>query len=111
VTGCLTSCARRTQTLQDEGIAGDLRIFRNNTDFSGNSYGSHENYLVERSGELQPLVDALLPFLVTRQIFAGAGKVLLTARGRGVRPLPAGRAHLGRRLVRDDPLASRHQQP
>jgi proteasome accessory factor A len=69
------------QTLQDEGIAGDLRIFRNNTDFSGNSYGSHENYLVERSGELQPLVDALLPFLVTRQIFAGAGKVLLTARG------------------------------
>jgi len=67
--------------LDDEGIAGRLRIFRNNTDFSGNSYGSHENYLVERRGELQPLVDALLPFLVTRQVFAGAGKVLLTARG------------------------------
>lgn len=78
----LDDLRRDTQaSLKEEGIAGQLRIFRNNTDFSGNSYGSHENYLVERRGELQPLVDALLPFLVTRQIFAGAGKVLLTARG------------------------------
>ena len=78
----LDELRRRTQAdLDEEGIAGRLRIFRNNTDFSGNSYGSHENYLVERNGEFQPLADALLPFLVTRQIFAGAGKVLLTARG------------------------------
>jgi len=74
--------AQRTQeSLEEEGIAGRVRVFRNNTDFSGNSYGSHENYLVVREGPLQPLVDALLPFLVTRQIFAGAGKVLRTARG------------------------------
>ena len=74
--------ARRTQEgLAEEGIAGHVRVFRNNTDFSGNSYGSHENYLVERRGPFQPLADALLPFLVTRQIFAGAGKVLRTARG------------------------------
>jgi proteasome accessory factor A len=66
---------------REEGIDGRVRVFRNNTDFSGNSYGSHENYLVERVGEFQPLADALLPFLVTRQIFAGAGKVLQTARG------------------------------
>lgn len=78
----LDDLRRQTQgALDEEGIAGRLRIFRNNTDFSGNSYGSHENYLVERRGDLQPLVDALLPFFVTRQIFAGAGKVLLTARG------------------------------
>ena len=78
----LDDLRRRTQAdLDEEGIAGRVRIFRNNTDFSGNSYGSHENYLVERHGEFQPLADALLPFLVTRQIFAGAGKVLLTARG------------------------------
>lgn len=78
----LDDLRRRTQAdLDEEGIAGRIRIFRNNTDFSGNSYGSHENYLVERHGEFQPLADALLPFLVTRQIFAGAGKVLLTARG------------------------------
>ena len=74
--------ARRTQAdLEEEGIAGHVRVFRNNTDFSGNSYGSHENYLVERRGPFQPLADALLPFLVTRQVFAGAGKVLRTARG------------------------------
>ena len=78
----LDDLRRRTQAdLDEEGIAGRVRIFRNNTDFSGISYGSHENYLVERHGEFQPLADALLPFLVTRQIFAGAGKVLLTARG------------------------------
>jgi proteasome accessory factor A len=74
--------ARRTQaSLEEEGVAGRVRVFRNNTDFSGNSYGSHENYLVERKGPFQPLADVLLPFLVTRQIFAGAGKILRTARG------------------------------
>jgi len=73
---------RRTQTaLAEEGIEGRIRVFRNNTDFSGNSYGSHENYLVVRDGPFQPLADALLPFLVTRQIFAGAGKILRTPRG------------------------------
>ncbi len=74
--------ARRTQAaLEADGIEGRIRVFRNNTDFSGNSYGSHENYLVVRDGPFQPLADALLPFLVTRQIFAGAGKVLRTPRG------------------------------
>ena len=78
----LDDLRRRTQeSLIEEGIDGRVRIFRNNTDFSGNSYGSHENYLVARVGELKPMVDALLPFLVTRQVFAGAGKVLQTARG------------------------------
>jgi proteasome accessory factor A len=74
--------ARRTQAaLEADGIEGRIRVFRNNTDFSGNSYGSHENYLVVRDGPFQPLADALLPFLVTRQIFAGAGKILRTPRG------------------------------
>jgi proteasome accessory factor A len=78
----LADLGRRTQAaLVEDGIPGRVRIFRNNTDFSGNSYGSHENYLIERIGEFQPLADALLPFLVTRQIMAGAGKVLMTARG------------------------------
>ncbi len=78
----LDDLRRRTQeTLAGDGIDAQVRIFRNNTDFSGNSYGSHENYLVARVGEFQPIADALLPFLVTRQIFAGAGKVLQTARG------------------------------
>jgi proteasome accessory factor A len=78
----IDALAQRTQQgLVEDGIEGRVRVFRNNTDFSGNSYGSHENYLVVRDGPFQPLADALLPFLVTRQIFAGAGKILRTARG------------------------------
>jgi proteasome accessory factor A len=69
------------QRLHEEGIAGSIYLFKNNTDSAGNSYGSHENYLVARFGEFQKLADTLIPFLVTRQIFAGAGKVLQTPRG------------------------------
>jgi len=67
--------------LAEEGIAGRISLFKNNTDSAGNSYGCHENYLVGRVGEFQRLAEALIPFLVTRQIFAGAGKVLQTPRG------------------------------
>jgi proteasome accessory factor A len=69
------------QRLHEEGIAGQIYLFKNNTDSAGNSYGSHENYLVARVGEFQKLADTLIPFLVTRQIYAGAGKVLTTPRG------------------------------
>jgi proteasome accessory factor A len=69
------------QRLHEEGIAGTIYLFKNNTDSAGNSYGSHENYLVTRHGEFQRLADTMIPFLVSRQIFAGAGKVLQTPRG------------------------------
>jgi proteasome accessory factor A len=67
--------------LREEGIAGDIYLFKNNTDSAGNSYGCHENYLVPRHQELGQLTDNLMPFLVTRQIICGAGKVLPTPRG------------------------------
>jgi proteasome accessory factor A len=67
--------------LHDEGIAGDIYLFKNNTDSAGNSYGCHENYLVGRHGEFTRLADVLIPFLVTRQLICGAGKVLQTPRG------------------------------
>jgi proteasome accessory factor A len=67
--------------LSDEGIGGDIFLFKNNTDSAGNSYGCHENYLVGRSGEFSRIADVLLPFLVTRQLICGAGKVLQTPRG------------------------------
>ena len=67
--------------LHDEGIAGDIYLFKNNTDSAGNSYGCHENFLVGRHGEFSRLADVLIPFLVTRQLIAGAGKVLQTPRG------------------------------
>ncbi len=64
------------QRLADEGIGGDIYLFKNNTDSAGNSYGCHENYLVSRMGEFGRVSDILLPFLVTRQLICGAGKVL-----------------------------------
>ena len=67
--------------LREEGIAGDVYLFKNNTDSAGNSYGCHENYLVPRHEELGRLTDILTPFLVTRQMICGAGKVLQTPRG------------------------------
>ncbi len=67
--------------LADEGIGGDIFLFKNNTDSAGNSYGCHENYLVTRAGEFSRIADVLLPFLVTRQLVCGAGKVLQTPRG------------------------------
>jgi proteasome accessory factor A len=67
--------------LREEGISGDIYLFKNNTDSAGNSYGSHENYLVSRYGEFGRLAEVMIPFFVSRQIYAGAGKVLQTARG------------------------------
>ncbi|MFF3020469.1 Pup--protein ligase [Streptomyces sp. NPDC057939] len=76
--GLLVDAERR---LHEEGIAGDVYLFKNNTDSAGNSYGCHENYLVARHGEFSRLADILIPFLVTRQLICGAGKVLQTPRG------------------------------
>jgi proteasome accessory factor A len=76
--GLLMDAERR---LREEGIAGDIYLFKNNTDSAGNSYGCHENYLVGRHGEFSRLADVLIPFLVTRQVICGAGKVLQTPRG------------------------------
>ena len=69
------------QRLAEEGIRGDIYLFRNNTDSAGNSYGCHENYLTSRHDDLTHYTEVLIPFLVSRQIYAGAGKVLQTARG------------------------------
>ena len=67
--------------LHEEGISGDVFLFKNNTDSAGNSYGCHENYLVARHGEFARMAEVLIPFFVTRQVFAGAGKVLHGPRG------------------------------
>ena len=67
--------------LHEEGIRGDIFLYKNNTDSAGNSYGCHENYLVRRRVDFPKMLDVLIPFLVTRQIYTGAGKLLQTARG------------------------------
>ncbi len=52
-----------------------LSIYKNNTDGKGNSYGTHENYLVDRSTPFGDIVRDFTPFLVSRQVFCGAGKL------------------------------------
>ena len=69
------------ERLAEEGIEGEIYVFKNNTDSAGNSYGCHENYLVPRHGDFQRLSDVLIPFFVSRQIICGAGKILQTPRG------------------------------
>lgn len=69
------------ERMVEEGLPGEIYLFKNNTDMAGNSYGCHENYLIPREGEFSRFSDLLLPFLVTRQLIAGAGKVLQTPRG------------------------------
>ena len=67
--------------LSEEGIRGDIYLFKNNTDSTGNSYGCHENYCIERIEDLSRLEEMFIPFLISRQIFTGAGKVVTNAKG------------------------------
>src|SRR3977135_2697081 len=73
--------ASAEQRLREEGIRGVIYLFKNNTDSAGNSYGCHENYLTSRRDDFGHYSETLIPFLVSREIYEGAGKVLQTARG------------------------------
>ena len=76
---CLPEAEKR---LKDEGLSGDIYIFKNNTDSMGNTYGCHENYLMVRDVDFWKVTEQLIPFFVTRQIYTGTGKVLKIS-GRG----------------------------
>ncbi len=80
----LAECARRRNLKlpNDQSV----RLYKNNTDFSGHSYGCHDNYLMQREVPWDRLVAGVLPFLVTRQIFAGAGKMGIEAEGAAGHP-------------------------
>src|SRR2546428_2351335 len=69
----LAECARRRNLKLPSGY--EVRLYKNNTDFAGHSYGCHDNYLMSRHIAWDQIVAGILPFLVTRQIFAGAGKM------------------------------------
>jgi proteasome accessory factor A len=58
-----------------------MLIYKNNSDRKGNSYGSHENYLMDRRTSFKQIVECLMPFFVTRQVYCGAGKVGSENRG------------------------------
>jgi proteasome accessory factor A len=58
-----------------------MLIYKNNSDRKGNSYGSHENYLMDRRTSFKQIVEHLMPFFVSRQVYSGAGKVGSENRG------------------------------
>ena len=64
-----------------EATGASVQIFKNNTDFHGSSYGTHENYLVPRELPFEDLLYGLLPFFSTRIIYTGAGKIGIEPRG------------------------------
>jgi proteasome accessory factor A len=65
-----------TERMAADGFTGTIYLYKNNADSAGNSYGSHENYLLNRRTEFRRLSEALIPFLITRQLVAGAGKAV-----------------------------------
>ncbi len=67
----LHKCAER----RSEELGKRVILYKNNTDFYGHSYGCHDNYLMAREVPFDYLKACILPFFVTRQIFAGAGKI------------------------------------
>ena len=69
------------QRLEEDEVAGEIFVFKNNVDSAGNSYGCHENFLVARTSDFAEVTDRLLPFLITRQLIAGTGKLMSTGRG------------------------------
>ncbi len=69
----LAECARRRNQKLPPGQ--EVRLYKNNTDFVGHSYGCHDNYLMSREIAWDAIVAGILPFLITRQIVAGAGKM------------------------------------
>ena len=69
----LARSMRAAKRILDPGQ--EIVVYKNNSDGKGNSYGTHENYLVDRQTPFNALVRTLLPWFVTRQVFTGAGKV------------------------------------
>ncbi|MEL4357401.1 MULTISPECIES: proteasome accessory factor PafA2 family protein [unclassified Luteococcus] len=98
---------RTRESLAQQGLQARISIVKNNVDSHGNSYGSHENFQVARSGDLDRLVGALTPFLVTRQLLCGAGHWERDRLGRGRFRISQRAAHMW------DPLSSAttHSRP
>ena len=65
--------ARGAELLRRRGVAA--RLFKNNVDGKGATYGTHENYLVPRAIDFDDLVQALVPLLVVRPLLVGSGRV------------------------------------
>lgn len=70
------------------GGGQELIAYKNNSDGKGNSYGTHENYLMDRNTPFSHIVANATVHFVTRQIFIGAGKVGCEIPGTGIDVVP-----------------------
>ena len=111
---------RVLEDLQDyaEEKIREERIHRKALDFqeqhglsSGNSYGCHENYLVDRDVDFYYLAEQLIPFLVTRQIYSGAGQDLPDPRRCPLLHQPARATYLSEDFRYHDQRSLDHQYP
>jgi proteasome accessory factor A len=79
--------AQRAADRRNRSLGGTaVQLYKNNTDFHGHSYGCHDNYLVSRRIPFTRLAGGLLPFLVSRQVIAGAGKIGIEGQERAYQP-------------------------
>jgi len=65
----------RAAVAATESAGREVSLYKNNSDGKGNSYGAHENYLLSRETPFGDVIRYAMTFMVTRQIFTGAGKV------------------------------------
>jgi len=69
------------------GNGSELIAYKNNSDGKGNSYGCHENYLIDRSIQFEKVAKYIVSHFITRQVFTGAGKVGVEAQREGELPV------------------------
>ncbi len=82
---CLPAAEER---LREEGLSGEIYIFKNNTDSLGNTYGCHENYLMRRDVDFWKVTEQLIPFFVTRQIYSSRSTSSPNARSTSTKRRP-----------------------
>lgn len=90
--------------LEADGLTGTAHLLKNNRDSAGNSFGSHENFLVRRTMDFTRLTTSLLPFLVVRQLMVGAGAVIPARSSTDMPASDSQRASMSGHAVRVEPL-------
>ena len=93
-----------------------IRVFKNNVDNKGSSYGTHENYQMNRSTQFSKIVAGLTPHFITRQIFCGAGRIGIGQRSENIKYQISQRAdyieaHVGLETTMKRPIINTRDEP
>jgi proteasome accessory factor A len=97
------------RAINELGLADEVSLIKNNIDHETDAtFGSHENYLVSRNFPFTRRgLGLLVPFLVSRQIFTGAGRIGAAAPDWGI---PVVQTIGGRAWMGDAMLRGRHHE-